>query len=158
MKHAKKVWNTSIISNKDPTLQLHKHLKMYRVAPHPTTGKSPAELLFARKFRTKLPDIRTNPVMQDIQQARDQDRKESRDRIGSGRRRGRSQRGTGRRRGRPGTGRGQQGEMKFLATKNLDWEAQQATHTVSGSQETEGQREGTAHSREQETQDFTCTE
>ena len=37
--------------------------------------------------------------------------------------------------------------MKFLATKNLDWEAQQATHTVSGSQETEGQREGTAHSR-----------
>jgi hypothetical protein len=76
MKHAKKVWHTSIISNKDPTLQLHKHLKMYRAAPHPTTGKSPAELLFARKFRTKLPDIRTNPVMQDIQQARDQDRKE----------------------------------------------------------------------------------
>ena len=67
MKHAKKVWHTSIISNKDPTLQLHKHLKMYRAAPHPTTGKSPAELLFARKFRTKLPDIRTNPVRQDIQ-------------------------------------------------------------------------------------------
>ena len=76
MKHAKKVWHTAIIGKKDPTIQLQKHLKMYRAAPHPTTGKSPAELLFARKFRTKLPDIRTNPVRQDIQEARDQDRKE----------------------------------------------------------------------------------
>jgi len=76
MKHAKKVWHTAIIGQKDPTIQLQKHLKMYRAAPHPTTGKSPAELLFARKFRTKLPDIRTNPVRQDIQEARDQDRKE----------------------------------------------------------------------------------
>ena len=50
MKHAKKVWHTSIISHKDPTLELNKHLKMYRATPHPTTGKSPAELLFARKM------------------------------------------------------------------------------------------------------------
>ena len=76
MKHCKKVWHTAIISNKDPKMQLQKHLKMYRATPHPTTGKSPAELLFARKFRTKLPDIRTNPAREDIQQARDQDRKE----------------------------------------------------------------------------------
>ena len=74
MKHCKKVWHTAIISNKDPKMQLQKHLKMYRATPHPTTGKSPAELLFARKFRTKLPDIRTNPAREDIQQARDQDR------------------------------------------------------------------------------------
>ena len=49
---------------------------MFRATPHPTTGKSPAELLFARKFRTKLPDIRTNPDREDIQQAREQDRME----------------------------------------------------------------------------------
>ena len=77
MKHTKKVWHTSIISHKDPTMELNKHLKMYRATPHPTTGKSPAELLFARKYRTKLPDIRTNPAVErpDIQQARQQDRK-----------------------------------------------------------------------------------
>ena len=38
MKHAKKVWHTSIISHKEPTLELNKHLKMYRATPHPTTG------------------------------------------------------------------------------------------------------------------------
>ena len=48
MKQAKKVWHTSIIGNKDRKLQRQKHLKMYRAAPQPTTGKSPAELLFAR--------------------------------------------------------------------------------------------------------------
>ena len=76
MKHCKKVWHTAIIGNKDPKMQLQKHLKMFRATPHPTTGKSPAELLFARRFRTKLPDIRTNPDREDIQQAREQDRKE----------------------------------------------------------------------------------
>ena len=49
---------------------------MYRAAPHPTTGRSPAELLFARKFRTKLPDIRKDTEREDIRQAREQDRKE----------------------------------------------------------------------------------
>ena len=51
-------------------------LKKYRETPHSTTGKSPAELHLARRFRTKLPDIRTNPDREDIQQALDQDRKE----------------------------------------------------------------------------------
>ena len=41
MKHCKKVWHTAIIGNKDPKMQLQKHLKMYRASPHPTTGKSP---------------------------------------------------------------------------------------------------------------------
>ena len=59
-------------------MELNKHLKMYRSAPHPTTGKSPAELLFARRFRTKLPDIRHNTAKgrQEIEEAREQDRKE----------------------------------------------------------------------------------
>ena len=40
MKHAKKVWHTSIIVNKDPKLQLLKHLKMCRAAPHPTPARA----------------------------------------------------------------------------------------------------------------------
>ena len=76
MKHAKKVWHTSIIAHKDPYIELNRHLKMYRATPHPSTGKSPAELLFNRKFQTKIPDIRTNPAAgrPDIQQARDNDK------------------------------------------------------------------------------------
>ncbi|KAK2171025.1 hypothetical protein NP493_1110g00029 [Ridgeia piscesae] len=34
----------------------------HRSIEHPTTGKSPAELLFARKMRGKLPDMTTNYV------------------------------------------------------------------------------------------------
>ena len=30
---------------------------MYRSTPHSTTGLSPAELLFGRKIRTKLPQL-----------------------------------------------------------------------------------------------------
>ena len=58
MKHCKNVWHTAIIGNKDPKMQLQRHLKMYRVTPHLTTGRIPAELLFARKLRTKLPNVR----------------------------------------------------------------------------------------------------
>ena len=32
-------------------------LMMYRSTPHSTTGVSPAELLFGRKIRTKLPQL-----------------------------------------------------------------------------------------------------
>ena len=33
------------------------YLAAYRSLPHPTTGVSPAELLFGRKIRTKLPEL-----------------------------------------------------------------------------------------------------
>ena len=32
------------------------HLRSFRATPHPTTGASPAELLFGRKVKTILPD------------------------------------------------------------------------------------------------------
>lgn len=37
--------------------ELLTYLLMYRSTPHTTTGVSPAELLFGRKIRTKLPDL-----------------------------------------------------------------------------------------------------
>ena len=37
--------------------ELRKYLLAYRAIPHATTGKSPAELLFGRKLRTKMPDF-----------------------------------------------------------------------------------------------------
>lgn len=36
---------------------LKAYLMMYRSTPHSTTGTSPAELLFGRKIRTKLPEL-----------------------------------------------------------------------------------------------------
>ena len=37
--------------------EMNKFLLAYRSTPHSTTGKSPAELLFRRKLKTKLPDL-----------------------------------------------------------------------------------------------------
>ena len=62
MKHIKKVYHTCSVTGEDPSLKIHDHLVNFRATPHPTTGKSPAEMLFGRKFRTKLPDVRLNPA------------------------------------------------------------------------------------------------
>ena len=50
-----KLIHTSVAEGKDPREELHKYLLHYRATPHPTTGKSPAEMLNNRKIRTKLP-------------------------------------------------------------------------------------------------------
>ena len=62
MKHLKKVWHTSYAQHRDPILDLNRHLRSVRATPHPTTGAIPAELLFGRKFRTVLPDLRPDPA------------------------------------------------------------------------------------------------
>ena len=61
---------------KDPYHKLIDHLMAYRATPHPTTGKSPAEMLFGRKFNTNIPDRRQSMATgrEDIQQAREKDR------------------------------------------------------------------------------------
>ena len=42
--------------------ELGAYLTMYRTTPHSTTGVSPAELMFGRKLRTRLPGIEENTV------------------------------------------------------------------------------------------------
>ena len=37
--------------------ELQKYLLEYRSTPHSTTGVSPAELLYERKIRTKMPEF-----------------------------------------------------------------------------------------------------
>ena len=49
--------------SRDWRKEMRKYLTSYRGIEHATTGKSPAELLFNRKMRNKLPDISTNPLL-----------------------------------------------------------------------------------------------
>ena len=73
MKHCQKVWHTSYVGGKNPAAELNKHLRMYRATPHPTTGKSPSEVLFGRTIHTRIQNLETQPSakLQDIR-AKDQ--------------------------------------------------------------------------------------
>lgn len=57
---------------KDWQQEILSYLAAYRATPHPSTGRSPAELLFGRKIRTKLPQLLGNNDMAD-QEVRDRD-------------------------------------------------------------------------------------
>ena len=57
--------------NIDWKADLQKYLIMYRSTPHSTTGVTPAELLFNRPFRTKLPQL--NDISVDDVAVRDRD-------------------------------------------------------------------------------------
>ena len=56
MKHIQKVWHTAQLEGNEPKAELNKHLLMYNTTPHPSTGFAPAELMFGRKIRTRLPN------------------------------------------------------------------------------------------------------
>ena len=57
--------------------ELQTYLMMYRASPHTTTGVSPAELMFGRKLRTKLPDLTFRATDIDIEiRDRDVEKKE----------------------------------------------------------------------------------
>ena len=55
--------------------QMDDFLMMYRCTPHSTTGVSPAELLFDRKIRTKLPQLQEFTCDDEVRD-RDSERKE----------------------------------------------------------------------------------
>jgi len=67
MKSIKKRLQIAVTTGKDWGSELHKYLFSYRNTPHPATGKSPAELLFGRKLRTKLPMYDNDSKLDDIQ-------------------------------------------------------------------------------------------
>ena len=52
-----KMLHTAVAEGKDPKVELQKYLMQYRAAPHTTTGKSPAEMLFNRCLKTRLPQV-----------------------------------------------------------------------------------------------------
>ena len=55
--------------------ELDKYLLAYRSTPHSTTGVSPAELLFGRKIRSKLPSLQNHRLESEVRDT-DSERKE----------------------------------------------------------------------------------
>ena len=81
-----KLVHASIAEKKDPKLEIERRLMQYRNTPHPSTGKTPSELMFNRVVRTRLPTVRKVVNTVAVQEAREKDqqerlkRKEMRDR------------------------------------------------------------------------------
>ena len=53
-----KLVHTALVEKQDPRKMISSYLMAYRATPHKMTGRSPAELLFNRRIRTKLPGLR----------------------------------------------------------------------------------------------------
>ena len=59
MRKVRKTWQCALLERKNPRAALNSMLRTYRGTIHPTTGKSPASLVYNRPFRLRIPDIRS---------------------------------------------------------------------------------------------------
>ena len=57
MSNINKVIQTSMVEGRTWKQDLHRFFRSYRATPHSTTWRSPAELMFNRPLKTKLPEI-----------------------------------------------------------------------------------------------------
>ena len=62
MRPLKKLLQTCQIENKDIKKELYQFLLNYRSSPHCVTGISPAQLLFNRTIRAKIPHLSESPA------------------------------------------------------------------------------------------------
>ena len=66
-----KLVHTATVEGKDPKKELNTYLLQYRSCIHSTTRKSPAELLFGRQIKNKLPQFYYHQDTPDIAQVRE---------------------------------------------------------------------------------------
>jgi hypothetical protein len=71
-----KVVHAAIAEGKDPKVEMWKRLRNYRNTPHPSTGKSPAELMMARQLKTRVPALLSSSSSEAHKEAKVMDREE----------------------------------------------------------------------------------
>ena len=62
--------HTTITDGKDPKKELQSYLLSYRATPRSISGKSPAEMLFGRKLKTKLPQLNLKQDSKEMKETR----------------------------------------------------------------------------------------
>ena len=65
-----KLVHTSIIEGKVPKKEINTYLLLYRLTPHITTGKSPAEHFFGRRIQSKLRQFHPQTETKEIAEVR----------------------------------------------------------------------------------------
>ena len=73
MKNLSKTWKIALTEKKNPQQELYKFLRHYRATPHSTTGKPPAELLYKRKYKVRLPEL---PAYEEDDEVRQRDQQQ----------------------------------------------------------------------------------
>ena len=68
-----KAVHTAIAAGRDVQTEVNRRLLHYRNTPHPSTGRTPAELIMGRRMRTKIPTIQANKASQGHLEARARD-------------------------------------------------------------------------------------
>ena len=68
-----KLVHAAMAEKKDPKLEIERRLMQYRNTPHPSTGKTPSELMFNRVVRTRLPTMRKTMNKEAVQEVREKD-------------------------------------------------------------------------------------
>ena len=70
-----KSWATAYVENRDPMAALNAALKSYRNTAHSITQRKPAEWLFGRSIRTRLPQLQTQCEDKETKEAKERMRK-----------------------------------------------------------------------------------
>ena len=69
-----KTVHVAVAMGKDPEIEVQRRLMNYRNTPHPSTGKSPSELMMGRRLKTKIPAKLAASDTQAHQEAKEKDR------------------------------------------------------------------------------------
>ena len=75
-----KVIHTAVAEGNDPITAIRRRLLNYRNTIHPSTGKTPAEVLMGRTVRTRIPTKRKETLSKTVEEAKEKDKETRKER------------------------------------------------------------------------------